>query len=186
SGELADGTLLPSHEELLQEFDISMPSLREALRILETEGLIGVRRGRYGGVRIRRPAPDKAAYQLALVLQSRDVSLGDVLQAIEDLEPLCAASCARRRDRETAVLPRLRATLDAAKLAVDDAVEYAALARQFHQDIVASCGNQTMVIVAGALEELWGSHVERLVHHADQLGPFADREMREQTIDEHE
>ena len=49
SGELDDGDLLPRQEDLLAEFGVSPPSIREALRILETEGLITVKRGNVGG-----------------------------------------------------------------------------------------------------------------------------------------
>src|ERR1700694_2827208 len=44
-GELADGDLLPRQELLVEQFNVSLVSLREALRILETEGLVSVRRG---------------------------------------------------------------------------------------------------------------------------------------------
>src|SRR4029079_12199745 len=38
SGRLPDGSMLPKQEELIEEFKVSKPSMREALRILETEG----------------------------------------------------------------------------------------------------------------------------------------------------
>ena len=47
-GELADGDLLPRQEVLVEQFNVSLVSLREALRILETEGLVSVRRGNRG------------------------------------------------------------------------------------------------------------------------------------------
>src|SRR6185437_7074718 len=39
-GELPDGSLLPKQDDLIDEFQVSRPSFREALRILESEGLI--------------------------------------------------------------------------------------------------------------------------------------------------
>jgi DNA-binding FadR family transcriptional regulator len=67
-GDLTDGQLLPNQENLLTEFSVSKPSLREALRILEAEGLITVRRGNVGGAVIHQPQARHAAYTLALVL----------------------------------------------------------------------------------------------------------------------
>src|SRR5258707_5212277 len=55
SGALRDEDMLPKFDELLQEFQVSKPSLREALRILETEGLITVRRGNVGGAIVHAP-----------------------------------------------------------------------------------------------------------------------------------
>src|SRR6478736_7209435 len=42
NAEYADGAMLPKQEELVDEFGVSLPSVREALRSLETEGLITV------------------------------------------------------------------------------------------------------------------------------------------------
>jgi len=55
-GELADGDLLPRQELLVEQFNVSLVSLREALRILETEGLVSVRRGNRGGAVVHAPA----------------------------------------------------------------------------------------------------------------------------------
>jgi DNA-binding FadR family transcriptional regulator len=50
SGELSEGDSLGHEPELIERFGVSRPSLREALRILEAEGLISVMRGMLGGV----------------------------------------------------------------------------------------------------------------------------------------
>src|SRR5215471_11999461 len=71
SGVMRDGDLLPKLEELLEEFNVSKPSLREALRILETEGLITVRRGNMGGAFVHAPGSRDAGYMIGLVLESR-------------------------------------------------------------------------------------------------------------------
>ena len=63
NGELADGDLLPKQDELLEEFRISRPSLREALRILESEGLLTVRRGNVGGSVVEAPNAESSAYR---------------------------------------------------------------------------------------------------------------------------
>jgi len=60
-GELAEGDCLPSEVELMRQFDVSRPTLREAFRILEAESLIGVRRGSRGGAQVLEPDPAVAA-----------------------------------------------------------------------------------------------------------------------------
>lgn len=186
SGALPDGSLLPKQDDLLAEFGVSPPSIREALRILETEGLITVKRGNIGGAVVHRPRPSMAAYTLGLVLQSKGVQLDDVQRAMCALEPACAAACAARPDRATTVLPRLRALMDRAMEAIDDASAYTGLARQFHSELVASCGNETMSLVVGALESLWSAHVDRLARKPSKLGSFSDRKVRLATAREHE
>jgi DNA-binding FadR family transcriptional regulator len=186
SGDLADGSMLPKQDDLLAEFRVSPPSIREALRILETEGLITVQRGNVGGAVVHRPQPNKTAYMLAMVLQSRGVDLLDVQTAMRHLEPVCVAACAARPDRETAILPRLRANIDAARANIDNADVYIGLARQFHVDLVQGCGNETMSLIVGALEQLWSAQVDKLARKPAQHGAFADRAIRLATLKDHE
>ena len=89
SGELADGASLGHEPDLVERFGVSRPSLREALRILEAEGLITVVRGVLGGVIVHHPDERMTARTAALVLQSRNVTLGDVHQARSAIEPAC-------------------------------------------------------------------------------------------------
>src|SRR3954447_7122458 len=100
NGELEDGDLLPKQDELLEEFRISRPSLREALRILESEGLLTVRRGNVGGSVVEAPNAESSAYMFGLVLQSRHGTAADLADAIRHIEPITASLCAERADRE--------------------------------------------------------------------------------------
>jgi DNA-binding FadR family transcriptional regulator len=186
SGELPDGAMLPKQDDLLAEFRVSPPSIREALRILETEGLITVQRGNVGGAVVHRPKPAKAAYMLGMVLQSRTVDLQDLQDALRSLEPVCAAAAASRPDRETTLLPRLKANIDQCHVHIDDADIYIGLARRFHVELVAGCGNETMALIIGALEALWSAHVDRLARRPAQHGAFADKAVRMATLKDHE
>src|SRR6201996_638958 len=87
SGTRSDGDLLPKQEELIAEYGVSPPAIREAFRILETEGLITVLRGNVGGAIVHLPQSTTAAYMMGLVLQSRGVPLADVAQGMCRLEP---------------------------------------------------------------------------------------------------
>src|ERR1700676_1127610 len=69
SGDYVD--TLPKQEPLMADFNVSAPSIREAFRVLESEGLIVVRRGNVGGATIRLPSVDDTAYQLGLALQAK-------------------------------------------------------------------------------------------------------------------
>ena len=171
-GELTDGDLLPKQDELLEEFRISRPSMREALRILENEGLLTVRRGNQGGSVIEVPTADTSAYTFGLVLQSRRGTIADLAEAIRHIEPIAAALCAKREDREEAVLPVLRASLDETADAIGDGERFTALARAFHERLVGCCGNETMILTVGALGNALvgagapmgaGSHIRRHV-----------------------
>ena len=109
-GALPDGSMLPKQDDLIEEFQVSLrPLFREALRILENEGLISVRRGNVGGAGVHVPTSENAARTLGLVLQARQVDLDDLADALAVIEPACAAHCALRADRHAALDPAARA-----------------------------------------------------------------------------
>ena len=56
-GQLKDGDFLPNEAELMAHFGVSRPTLREAVRVLESERLVEVRRGSRTGARVRVPGP---------------------------------------------------------------------------------------------------------------------------------
>src|SRR4029450_11176652 len=102
-GELREGDALPPEPVLMQQFGVSRPTLREAFRILESEGLIEVRRGARGGARVRRPEDDVVARYAGLLLQYRGTTVSDVFDARARLEAPAARMLASRRSRKGVV-----------------------------------------------------------------------------------
>lgn len=150
--------VVPQLDVLVREFDVGPPAVREALRILETEGLVTVRRGKVGGADVHMPTSERVAYTLSLVLQSNDAPLSDVGSALRHLEPVCAAMCAERPDRATSVVPKLRELLVEQDDAIGDRPRSLRIVDEFHAVMVRECGNQTLVQLVGALERVWASH----------------------------
>ncbi|HTO01316.1 MAG TPA: GntR family transcriptional regulator [Microthrixaceae bacterium] len=185
-GELADGDELPKQEDLLHEFGISRPSIREALRILEAEGLISVRRGKVGGAIVHRPRAENVAYTLGLVFRAGNVGVDTVSAALHLIEPVCASLCALREDRHTEVIPRLRAVHEAAKACIDDPAEYTIVARRFHEELVACSGNDALIIIIGALESVWSVHATAWAEQHLREDGFPDRDYRQHGYDDHE
>ncbi|HZJ07793.1 MAG TPA: GntR family transcriptional regulator [Nocardioidaceae bacterium] len=167
-GDLADGSELPVEEMLRAEYPVSKPTLREAMRVLEAEGLVTVRRGSIGGAVVHRPAAANVAYTLGLVLASRQVDIGDVGAALREVEPACVAACAERTDRLKVITPVLHDLQQQAHDVVDDLVAVTALSRRFHEAIVELCGNESLSILAGALESLWSTHESEWAHRVVQ------------------
>jgi DNA-binding FadR family transcriptional regulator len=185
-GNLADGQMLPNQETLLAEFDVSKPSLREAQRILETEGLITVRRGNVGGAQVHYPDARHAAYTMALVLQRLKVSLDDVGRALKHLEGTCTALCASRPDRKEAVVPALRECNRLAEESLKDELAYVAATAEFHTNLVRHCGSQTMGLLVGSLESLWLGHVQAWAELTASEGQFPNPDYRRQGLSVHE
>lgn len=184
NGDLEDGSMLPRQEDLVQEFGISLPSLREAMRILETEGLISVRRGNVGGAVVHRPSPHAAAFMLGLVLQSHKVVLGDLAAALQVVEPACAAMCARQSARRR-IATRLNALTNEATSHLEDGAEFTVVAREFHDELARSCGNETMRQVVGTLETLWSEYESRWAETTSRSGSYPTLAQRKLVIAAH-
>jgi len=184
-GALGDGDLLPKQDELIEEFRISRPTLREALRVLENEGLLTVRRGSVGGSVIQVPTADASAYTFGLVLQSRRATISDLAAAIKHIEPISASLCATRPDRVREVVPVLRTNLRQTEAATSDGPQFTALARQFHELLVSCCGNETLILTVGALESLWSEQERQWAVRAASEGSYPEERYRRDVLTAH-
>lgn len=184
NGSSGDSGRLPPQEELLTRFNVGLPSIREALRILEVEGLIVVHRGKVGGATTRRPDAYNVAYMTGMVLESRGVGLADVADTIRRLEPLCAQMCAEHATPDT--VARLRALVDEQRATLDNPTAFNIAARAFHATVVEGCGSQTMAVTVGSLVHLWTAHEESWTEQAATSGRFPAGNAQRQIVRAHE
>ena len=84
----------------MAHYDVGRPTLREALRILEVQGLLSLKRGQGGGPIVEGSSAVHFARMMSLHLQASSVSLNDLLQARVALEPVGAALAADSRSDE--------------------------------------------------------------------------------------
>jgi GntR family transcriptional repressor for pyruvate dehydrogenase complex len=173
AGELDEGDSLGHEPELIERFGVSRPSLREALRILEAEGLITVMRGVQGGVRVHRPDQRLTARTAALVLQARNVSLADVFEARTIIEPAAVRLAAGARNRRAAV-KQLRAFIVEQEAVIDDPDAFGQANARFHAELVGMAGNETLTIVAEMLNEVVARAVTE-ISQAEDTGSHATR-----------
>jgi DNA-binding FadR family transcriptional regulator len=186
SGRYGENDLLPRQHELVERFGVSAPSVREALRILETEGLITVQRGREGGAVVHQPRLEKVAYMLGMVLQSEQVPVEDAIAAYGRLEPAIAAQCAAQEDRATTIVPVLRDNLALARASLADGPKFRSVADQFHKELIAHSTNRTLARVLTAIETLVYPQIRRLNVESGFLRPFDEITIREASLLEHE
>lgn len=184
AGDLQDGDELPTEGVLLEEFPVSRPSLREAFRILETEGLLRIRRGKRGGCIVQRPTPESAAYHLGLVLQSSRVELADLALARQLLEPVCVGLAARRPDVDK-VVDHLNSLIDESEKLMGDGSEFTSSLLEFHHALISGSGNQTMEILVGTLEQVWSGQEQAWAEEAAGAGVYPDEAAQRQALDSH-
>jgi GntR family transcriptional regulator, transcriptional repressor for pyruvate dehydrogenase complex len=174
SGQLSEGEWLGKEPDLVKRFAVSRPSLREALRILETEGLITVVRGLRGGVVVHQPDERMTARTAALVLRSRNVSLADVFEARSLLEPVAAREIASKRGRRS-IVTELGALIDEQEEALEDPEAFGVANAKFHERLVSLAGNQTFSIVAEMLNEIVARAVTAVSSADDVAGSLSTR-----------
>ena len=151
-GAVEEGTPLPNETELMRIYEVSRPTVREALRILESEGLIAVVRGMGGGARVRRPSAGMAARYASLVLQTQGTTMEDVFAARTVIEPAAVRRLATTRD--TAAIAELRRLHEAEAAIVGDPVRFPAAAARFHEAVIELTGSKTLTLIGRVLLEL--------------------------------
>src|SRR3954469_21217021 len=83
SGEYPEGTPLPPERELVVQTRMSRTTVREALRILEVQGLIRIKAGRAGGAFVQHPGEESVADSLDLLIRGRRIRLASVHETRE-------------------------------------------------------------------------------------------------------
>jgi len=153
SGRLKPGDKLHPENALQVEFEISRPTMREALRILESESLISIKRGKHGGARVRSMDLSAAANQVGVYLQIEGATLQDVWLARTIIEPPAAGLLAARRD--PLALAALEGNIVAARAAAEhDLIRYADLSAGFSMLITQHCGNKTIHLLSSLIYDI--------------------------------
>jgi DNA-binding FadR family transcriptional regulator len=157
-GELSEGEALPSETELMRFYEVSRPTLREALRILETESLISVKRGARGGARVAVPDASVTARHAALLLRMQGTTLEDVFVSRLIIEPAAVRLLAVRAGADPEVLTPLRELHEESRRVIDDRAAYASVAARFHEQVIELAGNRTLTLVGLILMEIVEPH----------------------------
>jgi DNA-binding FadR family transcriptional regulator len=175
-GDLKEGESLPSEGDLTESFGVSRPTLREAVRILESENLIRVARGARGGARVLRPDPEVASRHFGVLLQARGVTIGDIYRTRRIIEPPAA-----RIATETggaAAIERLEELIEHARKVLDDDRQTRESSARFFQTLVALSGVQTLMLLSSMLEHLTARYNEHLLATASARSDYPARKRR--------
>ncbi len=151
-GVVQQGATLPSEKELVAQLGISRATLREALRMLESEGLISTKTGPKGGIVVQHPSSANLTRSLSLLLQLEETPFTMLLEARRLLEPLCANLGAQRAtDQELADLELI---LQDMRAQIDDTRAYVGQQLAFHLAVIASAHNDVLRLYTTSVGEL--------------------------------
>lgn len=119
-------------------------------------------------------------------MRSRSVTLDDLGAALREMEPIAVSLCAGRADRHETVVPVLRYVQARARDSFDDIPKFSKLLEEFHTQLLAQCGNQTVISTIGALEKIWLAQVAVSTAELDRYYELPDSDDRQRGLDDHD
>lgn len=162
---LRDGDRLPSETELARQFGVNRSTVREAVRELESNGLVARRRGSKLLV-VTRPEAGRVAERVGHALVLHDVTYLDVWEALTILEPPIAENAARKRsDADLALIAGA-----AGNFATDnaDTARAAFHAAEFFRIVGAATHNRILMLAQEPLLQLLDASLQRMLDKVSQ------------------
>jgi len=157
-GKFEAGAKLPSERELVEQFSISRSVLREALRVLEAQGLVAIQQGK--GVYVQKPGLQTVLQPVQRLLKDGSITLQDIMQARYLLEPEIA-KIASLKIQEHQIEKLEQYYQDMTKY-LEYPEKYLEADRNFHNELVACTGNPVLIIMMWPVITMFTGFIELL------------------------
>lgn len=175
SRQLPPGASLPTERELVTQTGLSRGSVRDALRILESESLVVTRPGRYGGSVANKPGDESLKRSISSFVHGRGITLLSLLQTREAVEPSLAALAAKNRtDEELQGLIKVTEKVENAFLTPP---EFLRENVDWHMAIAAASHNELL--------RAFLHSISNMVYKASAIENFATEEVRNHVVYAH-
>jgi DNA-binding FadR family transcriptional regulator len=162
---LSQGQTLPAENDLAAQLGVNRSTVREALRELESTGLVGRRKGTKRLV-VMRPATGAVAERVSHALALHDVTVEEIWEVLMMLEPPAAEAAARRAS--PAQLETLRAAAERFASGNLDTGKAAECAADFFRAIVACAGNRALALAHEPALKLLASSLRLMIDRVPQ------------------
>jgi DNA-binding FadR family transcriptional regulator len=163
------GDYLMAERLLIERFGVSRPTLREALRILESEGLLDIRRGIKGGATIREPSIEDLTLRIGTFLQIKQATYEDLFTVRKIIEPAAARLAAERVGRDGGA-GKLADCLEREQRTIadpDSEPHPSEAIDSFHDVVLELAGSTTLAVIGKLLSATVDSYTQSYI---DQLG----------------
>jgi GntR family transcriptional repressor for pyruvate dehydrogenase complex len=147
------GARLPSEAEMITSYGVSRETLREALRLLEVQGMISIRRGPGGGPTVEAVNAGFLARTASLYFHLAGASYDEVFAAWQQVEPPLAARAAANPDRA-----RVKELLTPF-LSEDVTTDPAFATKSMHEVVISLSGNRVMRLMASLVGHIVSDQV---------------------------
>lgn len=149
AGTIQPGQMLPAERDLIVETGLSRTTVRDALRILESRGLIVTRPGRAGGSMVTLPGRDSISRSVELFVRTHGITLSSLLECRVAVEPALARLAALHRTE--AQLDDLNRIHEAFVASVGDVARYKAINLDWHLAIARASRNEPLMALVEAI-----------------------------------
>jgi GntR family transcriptional regulator, transcriptional repressor for pyruvate dehydrogenase complex len=165
------GDWLGTESELAARFGVSRITVRDAVRSLEAQGIVDVKVGARGGVRIAHGDPDRFADALSVQFHLMGITWDELTEAMRVIEPMTASLASQRATEEE--IGRIRAILDESRRHIGEPGVFTEYGLDFHLAIAEASGNRALRAEVRALRS-----VQRLQFEPNTSVEVAQRVVR--------
>lgn len=176
SGKLAPGDRLPSEKELAEQFGLSRITVRDALRILESQNLILIKVGAGGGAFVAHPNPNILGEALTDMLRLQGTTPRELSEARLPIEMTIVRLAAERATQEDLEAMR-QAVAEARAGRASGDPHFTSHSVDFHIAMAKAAKNQVLFFTVSSFRTLFYETLEKLV---------PDDEMSQRAIDDHQ
>ena len=152
AGRLEPGDLLLPERTMLEKYRTGRGTLREALRLLEFQGVIALKPGPRGGPVLQDPDASHLASTLVLLLQLKQAPFRGIVEVRTALEPVTGRLAAERIAADA--LAELAGTIDQMRDDLADQDRFLAANRRFHEIVAWSSGNPLFAYIVDSLLDI--------------------------------
>ncbi|MBG6185107.1 DNA-binding FadR family transcriptional regulator [Arthrobacter sp. CAN_A214] len=182
SGEITPGQHLPSERELMVQFSVSRPTVREALRVLQSLGLIASKPGSRSGPEVLSMSSEPLGRSFAIMARIASLSLTELVQFRIVLESsACQLAAVLRNEEQLKKMQNAVQRMEAEVANGSDSFNradldfHASIWEASHNDLLRVCGQA----VSGSILNLMNERMER---SADTAGAMRDSVERDRAI----
>jgi GntR family transcriptional regulator, transcriptional repressor for pyruvate dehydrogenase complex len=173
-GQLKPGDRLPPERDLCERFGVSRVTVREALRMLESSGLVEIRVGARGGAFVTAPSSDRVGEGLADLLTLSVISAADVTEVRMILEEgIVPLVCERATEEDLADLERICARSEAALKAGDYSMD---MSLDFHVRVAQATHNPAVVMLVESFSGPILMSLQQAREAAPEMGGLGTKE----------
>lgn len=173
-GQLKPGDRLPPERDLCERFRVSRVTVREALRMLESSGLVQIRVGARGGAFVTAPSSDRIGAGLADMLALSAISAGDVTEVRMILEMGAVPFvCERATEQDITDLEEICRRSEAALRAGTYSMDYSL---EFHLRVAEAAHNPALMMLVESFRGQLHMSLEQAREAAPEMGDLGTLE----------